>query len=607
MLKKRLTAILIVVMIILTIVTADAAANENNSAPVFAGSVQSLAIKEDGSLWTWGGNFAGQLGDSTDRHVPDKIMDDVSYISAGYYHSMAIKTDGALWSWGGNSSGQLGDGTTSQRSTPAKIMDGVIAISAGYDHSLAIKADGSLWAWGGNSAGQLGDGTTTQRKQPVKIMDGIIAIAAGNTHSMAVKTDGSLWLWGANSWGQIGDGTTTDRLMPVKIMDNVSCISAGDYYYSMAIKRDGSLWAWGANDRGQLGDGTTTNRYNPVKIMDNVAAVSAGEDHTMAIKTDKSLWTWGRNTYGKLGDGTKNDSYTPIKIMDAAAAVSAGYYHSLAVKTDGCLWAWGANSWGQIGDGIIDTDRYTPVKVMEGLILPDDSAAYIYDEIDPGATIALPLDLLAGIVDKATAVSAIRTAASGLSPQQKNSATGIDLLTLYAEEAVAQAGSQAISGDIIIDKDRINTLKARVADLKAAAEQMLVSADITPQRELSAGFKLKADDSSILKITLDPSAVSLSEGYVSVQSKGFIITLSAGFIQANTKDGTLVITIKENNSPLMLASGDPRPALLLLTGGGKSYDITFNKPVDDNVKVSLPPAPGDPTYQAVTNTAGTTV
>ena len=609
MLKKRLAVFLIVVMIILTMIPANATAAEKNNAPVFAGSVQSLAIKADGSLWTWGGNFAGQLGDDTDRHTPGKIMDNVTCIAAGYYHSMAIKADGSLWTWGGNSSGQLGDGTTSQRSAPAKIMDGVIAISAGYDHSLAIKRDGSLWAWGGNSAGQLGDGTISQRNLPVKIMDSVSAIAAGNTHSMAIKRDGSLWLWGANSWGQIGDGTRTDRLMPVQIMENISSISAGNYYYSIAIKTDGSLWAWGANDRGQLGDGTTTNRYKPVKIMDSVIAASAGEDHTLVIKTDQSLWAWGRNTYGKLGDGTKTDRYAPLKITDGVAAISAGYYHSLAVKTDGCLWAWGANSWGQIGDGIIDTDRYSPVKIMEGLSLPADFATYIYDEIDPGATITLPVDLLAGVTDKATAISAIRAAISGLSPAQKASASGIDLLTLYAEGAIAQAASRDISGEITINRDIINAQKAKLADLKTAAEQILVSSDITPLRELSGGLKLKAGDSSLMQITIDPSAVSLADGYISVQSKDFMITLSAESIKANTKDGTLIITVKENNSPLMLASADLRPAGIFLTGAGSSqtYDISFNKPIDENIKVSLPPAPGDPVYQVVTTASGSEV
>ena len=344
--------------------------NGNEYKTISAGDGHTMAIKADGSLWAWGWNVYGQLGDGTtiDRYAPIKIMDSVVSVSAGTIHNMAIKTDGSLWAWGYNGTGELGDGTKIDRYTPVKIMDSVVSVSAGGSHTMAIKTDGSLWAWGHNGIGRLGDGTTTSRSTPVKIMDSVVSVSAGDGHTMAIKADGSLWAWGYNSDGQLGDGTRIDRYNPVKIMDSVVSVSAGGCY-TMAIKTDGSLWAWGWNAIGQLGDGTTIDRYNPVKIMDSVVSVSAGGYHTMAIKSDGSLWAWGGNYYGPLGDGTRTSRSTPVKIMDSVVSVSAGSSHTMAITADGILWAWGYNYYGWLGDGTT-LDRYTPVKIMDGVMLP---------------------------------------------------------------------------------------------------------------------------------------------------------------------------------------------------------------------------------------------
>ncbi|MDR2711509.1 MAG: S-layer homology domain-containing protein [Clostridiales bacterium] len=601
--KKWLVFMLFVVMVLVMMPT-DIIAHVSTPGTISAGNVHSMAIKSDGSLWTWGGNFAGQLGDGKNRYAPDKVLDDISLVCAGYYHSLAIKTNGSLLAWGGNSEGQLGDGTTTEKILPVKIMDSVINVSARYYHSLAIKSDGSLWAWGNNSDGRLGDGSTTNSPLPVKIMDATLAVSAGTAHSLAIKTDGSLWAWGVNKSGQLGDGTTAGRLKPFKIMDDVAAISAGDYY-SLAIKTDGSLWAWGANQSGQLGDGTTTQRLKPVKIIDNAIVVSAGEDHTVAIKSDGSLWAWGSNNYGKLGDGTTTDRYAPVKIADDVVAASAGYYHSLAIKKDGSLWAWGSNAWGQIGDRAPDTNnRYKPGKIMDDI----QFTTYIYDKPDPGDSLVLPVDRLTAVTDKAGAVSAINEMTSGLSDEAKTSSTGIDLVTLYAEEAVAQAASLAATGDVVINRENIIALQTRSAEVKTAARQILASSGITLQREFNTGLRFKVADGSSLKIIIDPSAASLTSGSVSVQTPGYALTFSAESIETNVKDNrTLIITVKEINSPTLLAfNNDPKLTLAFLAeaGNSKTYNITFSKEIEKNIRVSLPPVSGDPIYQAVTNASG---
>jgi len=186
-------------------------------------------------------------------------------LAAGWYHSLVIKTDDSLWAWGLNNSGQLGDGTTADRVTPIQVLTGVAAVAAGNDHSLALKTDGNLWVWGLNAYGQLGDGTTTDQLTPVQILTGVAAVSSGGWHTLAIKSDGSLWAWGYNYSGQLGDGTRTSRSTPVQVLTGVAAVSAGDYH-TLARKTDGSLWAWGYNGYGQLGDGTTTQRLSPVPV-----------------------------------------------------------------------------------------------------------------------------------------------------------------------------------------------------------------------------------------------------------------------------------------------------------------------------------------------------
>ena len=336
---------------------------------VSLGEHHSGAITEDGSLWMWGWNINGQLGDGTteEKHTPVKVMENVKMISLGEYHSGAIKEDGSLWMWGYNVCGQLGDGTTEEKEKliPVKVMENVKSVGLGDFYSGAIKEDGSLWMWGYNGYGQLGDGTNESKDIPVKIMENVKNVSFSDDHSGAIKEDGSLWMWGDNGYGQLGDGTNgtyaARKHSPVKVMENVKEISLGNAH-SGAIKEDGSLWMWGGNNKGQLGDGTNEDKNTPVKIMENVKNVNLGVLCSGAITEDGNLWMWGANDKGQLGDGTNEDKNTPVKFMENVKSVNLGAHDSGVIKEDGSLWMWGDNDFGQLGNGTIVDSMY-PINI----------------------------------------------------------------------------------------------------------------------------------------------------------------------------------------------------------------------------------------------------
>ena len=357
---------------------------------VSASPGHTATIRADGSLWTWGSNVSGQLGDgtTTHRHTPVQVQPGTTWLSVatGGGHAeatggapsfprgphgltVAIKADRSLWIWGHNMWGQLGDGTTVNRSIPVQVQPGATwaSVSAGGGHIAAIRTDGSLWAWGRNHHGQLGDGTTIDRDVPVRIgADNNWAyVSVGFFHTMAIRTDGSLWAWGENRFRQLGDGTQTNRHTPVQVSGMTwSSVSAASSH-NVAIRTDGSLWAWGTNRFGELGDGTTTNRYIPIQVQPGTtwASVSAASSHTAAIRTDGSLWAWGDNWRGQLGDGTTIDRHAPVQIRSGTTWTSVSSSSHTAGIRGGTVWTWGDNSFGQLGDDTT-TDRHTPAQVI---------------------------------------------------------------------------------------------------------------------------------------------------------------------------------------------------------------------------------------------------
>jgi len=387
---------------------------------IAAGDKHSLAVKSDGTVWAWGYNQYGQLGDNTGATslVPIQVagMAGITGVAGRYFHSLvfkagvpaltttstttttstlapvsttlsatvpattppstsssgAVSAPGSPWAWGSKGATGLGDNTVGDKKAPVPVsgLSGVVDVAAGRLHSLAVKSDGTVWAWGLNDKGQLGDNTTASRYIPVQVsgLTGVIAVAGGESHSLAVKSDGTVWAWGYNDYGQLGDTSTTPRNAPVQVsgLTGVTDVAAGNVH-SLALRSDGTVWAWGSHAFGKLGIGVTfIPSYIPVQVsgLTGVIAVAAGKDNSLAVKSDGTVWAWGDNSVGQLGDTTTTNRSAPVQVsgLTGVIAVAGGGTHSLAVKSDGTVWAWGYNNYGQLGD-TTTTNRNTPVQV----------------------------------------------------------------------------------------------------------------------------------------------------------------------------------------------------------------------------------------------------
>lgn len=386
---------------------------------ITAGGYHSLACKTDSTCAAWGWNLQGQLGNHADSvacvcsKVPIKVKDASGWgtlsgvidVVAGGEHSIALKSDGTVWTWGHNCCGQLGDGTIDPLHSPnyfprqvkgpggLGFLDDIVDVEGGGGLSMALKSDSTVWTWGANYFGTLGDGTyDSYRDYPGLVVDydsvgyltGIIAIAAGDSHAMALNADGNVFSWGEITGAGFHFFSTnipvrTNGVDGIGYLSDIVAICAG-WYHSVALKSDGTLYAWGLNHHGQLGDGTTdTHSDYPVQVvgidgigyLTDVIAISAGGNHTLALLSDSTLLAWGQNTRGQLGNGTTLSTNSPthvinhegVSILDDIISIECGSEHTLAMKSDGTLWTWGRNNHGQLGDGTND-DSSVPVRIL---------------------------------------------------------------------------------------------------------------------------------------------------------------------------------------------------------------------------------------------------
>jgi alpha-tubulin suppressor-like RCC1 family protein len=387
---------------------------------VSSGGNFTLILRSDGSVWAFGSNDDGQLGNGTNASsatpVPVTGLTDVVAISAGATHGLALKGNGTVWAWGHNGAGQLGDGTNSARNVPFQTvgLPPVTAISAGSFHSLALAApSGEAWAWGENGYGQLGDFTTVTSLTPVRVksVPAFVRIAGGGDHSLGLTASGFVWSWGRNQRGQLGRNTSSDQsAVPASVptLTGVSDIDAGAWI-SVALRTDGSssgvAWEWGNYIDAVVALPVPLERRD----IADVTAVSAGGRHYQVLKSDSTVWAWGANWGGALGDGSDGASRpdaAPVQNVFGIVEMDAGHDRGVALGADGSVWSWGLGVLGPEptpaklqgfsatnnsalaedpdGDGLptwqelqIGTDPYNPDTNGDGL--PDG----LFDVIDP--------------------------------------------------------------------------------------------------------------------------------------------------------------------------------------------------------------------------------
>jgi alpha-tubulin suppressor-like RCC1 family protein len=342
-----------------------------------AGAAHTATVRADGTLWTWGSNDYGQLGNNalgTSSSTPVQVGTGTNWVSvaAGYAFTLALRADGTLWAWGENTSGQLGRNNYTHSPVPVQVGTATnwVSVAAGNDHTIGLQADGTLWAWGQNSSGQLGLGNSSGITTPTRVGTATnwVSVTAGPSYSLGLQADGTLWAWGQNGSGQLGLGTTANVGTPTRVGTASTWVSVdAGASHAGAVRADGTLWTWGNNNNGQLGLGNTNSSYlAPTRVgtATNWASVSAGEDFTVGVQTNGTLWAWGRNGSGQLGLGNTTDANVPTQVGTGTswAGAAAGKLH--AVAEQGCrnLWAWADNTYGQLGDGTT-SQRTAPVLV----------------------------------------------------------------------------------------------------------------------------------------------------------------------------------------------------------------------------------------------------
>ena len=331
-----------------------------------------MTLDADGTVWTWGHNTSGQLGDGTrrERALPAALetIERVKFIDAGARHTVALREDGTVWTWGGNTNGQLGRSASVSDPTPKQVpgLTGGVAVEAGGDHSLMLRADGTVWSWGNNAHGQLGRATPTSfDATPARVpgLTNVVALSAGNDNTLALREDGTVWSWGHNVYGQLGRTTPTRfDSVPAQVtgLTGVVALAAG-FGHALALREDGTVWAWGTNWFRQLGFSLATlSNVTPRQVpnLTDITEIAAGMSISMVRRADGSVWTWGVDpTLLLVWEG--NDIPRRVDGPQHVIALAAGT-RPLVMEKNGTVWGWGWNSTGVLGTG--SNLRSSPVR-----------------------------------------------------------------------------------------------------------------------------------------------------------------------------------------------------------------------------------------------------
>lgn len=343
---------------------------------IATGGLHTCALVSDGSVYCWGHNGEGQLGDGTfeNKSVATRVsdIDDAVEVKAGSRHTCARLSTNALRCWGYNEFGQLGNGLLENESRPIDPGVDGDSLALGFGHSCVLQG-GTMMCWGRNVDGQLGDGTTVRRPAPTQVggFTNGAEIAAGRDFSCARLRTGKVSCFGLNSDGQLGKGDNLQASSPTTIagVNSASHIALGRWH-ACALEDAGQIKCWGRNGLGQLGDGTTMSKNDPVDssgVPESVAELAPGRDHTCVLGTSGQVYCWGSNQFNLVVDSTDGGvmDWRARPGVDTAVELSSGSYHSCARMLSGEVLCWGSNADGQLGQGNESTTG--PVLAVSGL------------------------------------------------------------------------------------------------------------------------------------------------------------------------------------------------------------------------------------------------
>lgn len=360
----------------------------------------SFAIKSDNSLWGWGYNASRALGDGTTTNVntPKKVgggTNDWKVISSGENNTLAIKQDGTLWGWGSNQYGELGNGSTVPVTTPTMISaEKWRQVASGASFSVGIKEDGSIWYWGLLFSSSGGRFTQNQITSPTAYVPSLknlkwANLSMGREYVLAVTEGGEAYGYGDNSQGQIDHSSSgiSEVLRPIQIEKDFERVCATGSY-SIGLKKDGSLYEWGSWLYQSDTAGVHGGRSYPRKLgtSNDWVSVVGTRNHAMgavlALKKDGTIWTMGNNALGGLGrDSTAENQKKLVQVgPDKFVAIAAGQNHLQALKSDGTLWSWGANNYGQVGNGTESSSVIYPTQVLSSVKSISDVQNFSWNE-----------------------------------------------------------------------------------------------------------------------------------------------------------------------------------------------------------------------------------
>lgn len=337
----------------------------------FSTGLSSCAIKIDGSLWCWGRNAEGELGDGTTTQtaVPKQVMPGTTWktVHVGFQHVCGVRSSGTLWCWGRNQSAQIQAGSAGRLLSPTHVGDDSdwVDVAPGLSHTCGVKQDGRVLCWGARVFGQTGEGSFGHVTTPAQVGQeaGWSALASFGETTCAKDPSGDLACWGNSELGQHGGGATASEDAPLVVAGAPAIAQVGQgRQHACSVTESGGLVCTGSNANGALGTGNTVSSttYGPIATAGKPwaslvwAQAAAGEIHSCAVATDGSLWCWGYNCYGQVDASLAANTVTSLtQVLPATGwkSVALGQYHTCATRTGGSLWCWGRNLNGQVGNG----------------------------------------------------------------------------------------------------------------------------------------------------------------------------------------------------------------------------------------------------------------